>query len=72
MLRIIKFTDKPCFMTHSRGDSVVQFKFDDGSLSGCLRWDQLLKVIQDKVAAENNEIKRETQQSKSTSVAKPS
>lgn len=44
MLTIKSITDKPCFLTGKR-TNVVEAKFKDGSFSGAIEWNELLKVM---------------------------
>lgn len=69
MLKIIGFTDKPCFMTGETGPDVVKISFVDKSFSGCLKWSELLKVMKRKTA-ENEKAKRDAEQASSTPTTK--
>ena len=50
MLRIIKFSDKACFLTGAKSDEVVEVKFTDKSFTGSLSWAALLDVLKRKAA----------------------
>jgi hypothetical protein len=72
MLKIIGFSkNKPCFLTGKTGPDIVEVRFLDKSFAGSLSWDELLKVMKRK-AAENEEAKRDVEQTNSMTISKSS
>lgn len=74
MLKIIKFSDKPCFLTGAEKD-VFEVKFTDRSFNGVLSWSALLEILKKrKTVAETtagDKVKREAGQASSASPIKP-
>ncbi len=69
MLKITKFSDKPCFLTGTEKD-VVEVKFTDKSFTGSLSWAALLDIMKRKAVEtqkDKNKAKHETGQTGSIS-----
>jgi len=49
MLRVLRFSDRACFLTGSRED-VVDVKLEDRSFAGSISWAALLDVLRRKAA----------------------
>ena len=47
MLKIVKASKAPCFMT-GKTEDCFEVKFDDKSFQGVLSWPELLKVVKRK------------------------
>ena len=72
MLKISGFAKEgqSCFVTESKKDVVI-VKFMDGSFTGCISWEELLKVMRRKAAAENEKPEREAKQANFATTVKP-